>query len=247
MSGPDTDPLLAQAQALIALRPPGGRLHLLDLDTAADPPFNETWLSEDERERAARFVTPRLRARYRSAHLFTRARLAACTGQKPERLQYTINDWGKPELCPAPGQPTAPHFSLSHSQHLALLAISPQGPVGADIEILRDFDADEMRSMARTIMTPSEQVAFAGLLARPDQSPAPATAFLTAWTRKEACVKALGLGLSYPVDQVDTGLQPVAMQVPMQAVAPGHVGATLALQTRVLGKQAVVSVARLIC
>ena len=172
-----------------------------------------------------------------------RAQLAACTGQTPAQLQFDHNAWGKPSLQPGNDGGQIVQFSLSHSQHLALLAIRPGRPIGADIELIKPFDIQEMRSMARNIMTAAEQRTLTDLVEAGADDTAITTAFLTAWTRKEACVKALGLGLSYPVDQLDTGLQANDTRLVMRALAAGQHDTGISLQTRLLGGTAVVSVA----
>ncbi len=181
----------------------GITLQLLDLDSVPASAERFDSLSSDESDRANRFVTDRLATHYRLAHAFVRDALAAHTGLRAEAIRYETNAWGKPDL---PAREC--RFNLSHSDHLALLGISADTPLGVDIEKLKIFEADELRSLARTIMTPAEQASLNQLLDTSGTQAARvgSTAFLTAWTRKEACVKALGFGLSFGVETLQVGL-----------------------------------------
>ncbi len=93
---------------------------------------------------------------------------------------------GKPVL-PA----DCPHFNLSHSDDLALLAVSASGPVGIDLEQIRP-DLEWM-PLARRYFHLDEWQALTGL--PPNQQ---REAFFAVWVRKEAWLKALGVGLGYP-------------------------------------------------
>ena len=141
-------------------------------------------LDDDELARAARLRFERDRRRYVASHVALRQVLARRTGRPAAALRFEAGEHGKPRLA---GAPTCA-FSLSHSDDGALIALADDGEVGVDLERvrpMRDLDA-----LARRILTVDE---FERL-----EAVAPAgrtTAFLRAWTRKEACLKALGIGL----------------------------------------------------
>jgi len=78
-----------------------------------------------------------------------------------------------------------PEFSVSSSKDLALFAISASGPVGVDVEwIDAHFDFE---SVLNGSFSEREQKSLRGKAVEQ---------FYEAWVRKEAAVKALGLGLS---------------------------------------------------
>ena len=82
-------------------------------------------------------------------------------------------------------------FNLSHSGHRCLIGIATAFAIGVDIEVVRGVpDAD---ALARLHFTPQEQADWAQV-AKPGRD----RAFLTCWTRKEACVKALGIAFLGP-------------------------------------------------
>jgi len=235
-------------QLLPDLQAKGLHLFWMDLDRFEPDPLEEELLSDDEQQRAARFVTPTLRHRYTAAHLFLRHTLARFCDARPEQLSFTDNAWGKPSLTRHP----AIDFNLSHSHHLALVGVQtsdsadPADAIGVDIEVLQRWPDEELRSLGQTIMTAAEQQALLAAIQSSNAHDNASHAFLTAWTRKEACVKALGLGLSYDVRQLNVGLAAVNEQV----LAPANGDSLLAdhklwLQTTTGPEEALISVASL--
>ena len=140
-------------------------------------------LSPDELERAGGFHFPQDRDRFIARRGVLREVLGRYVGQTPGDLHLEYTSFGKPYL---PGTPL--HFSASHSSGLALYAISSR-QVGVDLEYLRpDFP---FRDIARRFFR-EDEIAYLDSLPASDQH----RAFFMLWTRKEAYLKALGLGLS---------------------------------------------------
>ncbi|HEX4650260.1 MAG TPA: 4'-phosphopantetheinyl transferase superfamily protein [Granulicella sp.] len=142
------------------------------------------FLSPEERVRAASFRFDRDRNRFLAAHGILRRILDSYLPQ-PARLVYGAN--GKPAL--ACGRL---HFNLSHADDRALIAVSATVPLGVDLERVRP-EPDAAR-IAEYCFSPTERSALS--LLPPARQ---AEAFFQCWTRKEAFVKALGDGLSYPL------------------------------------------------
>jgi 4'-phosphopantetheinyl transferase len=108
--------------------------------------------------------------------------------------------YGKPLLAAAHAG-AGIDFNVSHSGGIVAVAISRAGAVGVDVEAIRPVD--DRDELARRVFTVDER---ARLQALPPETRD--EAFFTGWTRKEAFVKALGEGLSHPLDQVDVTLAP---------------------------------------
>lgn len=83
--------------------------------------------------------------------------------------------------------------SLSHTNDFAAFAVTASGPVGIDLEPVSSAAA--MPGIAERICTPAEHDALRGLL-EPDRS----AALLALWVRKEALLKAAGIGLACEMD-----------------------------------------------
>jgi len=190
-----------------------------------------TSLSEDERARAARFVFARDRDRFLSAHSALRELLARRTGRPADELRFDTGPYGKPYLLDTPGC----SFNMSHSQDVALLAIVDKGEIGIDVECLRPFpDATEL---AERNFTPSERTQ---LEARPAHDRD--HAFLRCWTRKEACLKAVGSGLSIAPETFEAGLTPVERTVDVDGPQGSH---SVLVNTLEAGSETVAALARI--
>ena len=145
-------------------------------------------LSEEELDRARRFVRNVDQDRYLLGHLKMREILADYVGVGARELRFATGEFGKPELVKEQN-PKKISFNISHSGERLLLGIVREARIGVDIEEIRPesatldvaerfFTANENRDL-RTLRG-SEQV----------------EGFFRCWTRKEAYLKALGCGLS---------------------------------------------------
>lgn len=193
----------------------------LSLHPLAEPPAPDraAWLSAAEHTRAQRFVFERDRRRYLAAHCALRERLARHTGLAPSALRLDAAPDGKPLLLDRPGC----RFNLSHSGDWALVAICADAEVGVDVETLRPVD--DALALAATVFTPAERQALAEL-----PRGARDRAFLRGWTRKEACVKAVGAGLRIDPASFHVGLDDTPAQVSLALPS----GAQVSLQLRSL-------------
>lgn len=115
------------------------------------------------------------------AHVALRKILSSYLGQDPEKICFERNSNGKLE------HPKI-FFNLSHSQKLAIIAVSQLGPVGVDIEYFREIK--NLLSIAKRFFSSSELVYLENLSAESQTK-----AFFELWTAKEALVKARGLRL----------------------------------------------------
>ena len=145
-----------------------------------------------------RFALDRIRFVRRRAAL--RSILGRYLGIAPRDIAYGANTYGKPTLIDrrAVGKLS---FNTSHSAAAALIAVSRCALLGVDIEQLRPMP-DDMGIAAR-FFAPPEAAALAEL-----QCGDRIDGFFHAWTRKEAVVKALGSGLSIPLDAFAVSLRP---------------------------------------
>jgi len=175
--------------------PLGDRPHVwrADLDSFA---AEETLLSEAERARARRFAFAEDRRRFLAQHGWQRRLLGLYTGRAPETLRIEPDAMGKPRLADVPLP-----FNGSESGGVALFAVSASGDIGVDVESLRPERADPR--FAHRYFHPEE----AAKLDRLDGE-AFARAFFMVWTRKEALVKAVGLGLRIPLASFRVGVLP---------------------------------------
>ena len=152
-------------------------------------------LTEDEISRAGRYHRETDRTRFIVARGLLRVILARYLNVRPEEIQFRYNSWGKPYLAPD-RHPSPPLFNLSHSYGLALCGLSRNRMVGVDLERVRLLT--EYEQIMEQVFCPQE---IRTLTALPD--PMRQRTFFSNWTRKEAYIKALGRGLSIPLNRFD--------------------------------------------
>lgn len=193
---------------VLTLQPRQVDIWRIHLDPGLDSvkPFEST-LSADETRRASSFRFDQDRNRYVLAHYSLRRVLGRYLNAEPAQLEFTIDPNGKPAL-----RTHKLEFNLSHSGSFALAAVTAHRPIGVDVERMRE--AISSHSIARQYFSPVE---VAELETVPSEQRE--LAFFTCWTRKEAFIKALGLGLSLPLDSFDVSLTPNEPAI-LRAVRP---------------------------
>ncbi len=152
-------------------------------------------LSDDEILRVRRFPFDRERRRFAVCRSTLRAILGAYLETPPRELSFRAGPYGKPSLNPK-RHGRHIRFNVSHSDELALVAIGREREVGVDVELVRPLDGiDEI--VARHF-APAEQLAFSRVGGTVRLS-----AFYRSWTIKEAYLKACGVGMSRPLNEVE--------------------------------------------
>jgi 4'-phosphopantetheinyl transferase len=154
-------------------------------------------LDADESARAARFVFDVHRDRFIARRGILRLILARYLGVMPAGITLESSEYGKPLL--AGSHRTDLRFNLSHSQDVALYAMTRGRDLGVDVERIRPGLAED--SIAERFFAAGEVAALRAL----PQASQPA-AFFDCWTRKEAFVKAKGMGLSLALDSFEVSL-----------------------------------------
>jgi len=199
------------------LSPPGPgevRVWLTELDRSpavVDRLF--AVLSPDEQERAARFHFRQDAMRWIVARSTLRDVLGRCLRTDPAAIAFDYGEKGKPALF----RSTDLQFSVAHSGEVAAYAVTIGAPVGVDVERLRPLD--RLESIAERTFSRRECETLRGLPV--ELRPA---GFFNCWTRKEAYVKALGEGLSYPLQRFSVSLEPgVPARLESVEDAPDHV------------------------
>jgi 4'-phosphopantetheinyl transferase len=153
-------------------------------------------LSADERDRANGFQFDHVRSAFIQGRLFLRRMLARLLARAPTELEFRSIANGKPTLANSDLA-----FNLSHSGGEAVLAVAGTGPVGVDIEVVSE--ARDLLGLADRYFSPDESKRLRQL---PEAERV--SAFYRCWTRKEAFIKALGEGLSRPLDSFSVAFEP---------------------------------------
>jgi len=155
-------------------------------------------LDDDELQRADCFQFARDRLQYVIAHGLVRILLGRYLGKPAHRLRFETGPYGKPSLYSSVTCPTL-EYNLSHSGDIVLIAVACGRAVGVDVE--RWADEIVYDDLAEYCFSPMEQAELAATDVRNK-----AAAFFAGWTRKEAYIKATGLGVSAGLDYFDVSL-----------------------------------------
>lgn len=160
----------------------------------------EKTLADDERTRAERFYFERDRCRFIVARGVLRTILGQYLNCEPRQLVFQYGAHEKPYLS-AESNPRSLQFNLSHSHELVLYALTCNREIGIDLEMVKPLpDAEQIAS---NFFSKNE---VAAMLALPDYLRI--EGFFTYWTSKEAYIKAIGDGLSRPLDQFEVRITP---------------------------------------
>ena len=159
-------------------------------------------LSDEERGRVGQFHFRRDAIRFAAGRAALRSGLAECLGVEPCELVFRLGRHRKPELAP-PLDRSGWQFNASRSDGLGVYAVTRGRRIGVDVERLRPlpdlgeiaervFSADERRRLDR--LSPAERL----------------EGFFNCWTRKEAYLKATGIGLAGSPTRCTVSLAPGA-------------------------------------
>jgi 4'-phosphopantetheinyl transferase len=185
-------------------------VHVWFVELALDPASAETCsgiLSADERERASRFRFERTESAFTLSRGILRALLGRYLAIEPDRVRFAYEARGKPRLA---FPESSLQFNLAHSGEFAAYAFASGCAVGVDIEKVRTVP--EQESIVRRFFAHEECEEWLDLEAAQRDG-----AFYLCWTRKEAYIKALGGGLSIPLDSFRVSLRPGAPASPIHA------------------------------
>ena len=155
-------------------------------------------LSDAEKQRASRFHFEIDRKRFSVTRGLLKKVLSKITSKPAQEIQFQFNKHGKPELI---GSSKNIYFSVTHSGNLGLIAISDLAPIGIDVEQFRKKMITE--KIAKRFFSKLEVEAFLTLNENEKLQ-----GFFNCWTRKEAFIKAVGKGLSIPLNTFDVTLKP---------------------------------------
>lgn len=175
-----------------------------------DQSLGADWLDTDERKRAARFHFDIDRQRFVSAHMLIRILLAQYLPTARGDLRIDRNEFGRPYLKDFPL-----NFNYSRTEGWGLIAVARCGILGADLETLNA--ADDLLDVALQNFSPAENAELDGLAGEEWTQ-----GFFNGWTRKEAIVKAAGVGLGMPLDSFDVSLTPGAAPLIHRAAGPAE-------------------------
>ena len=151
-------------------------------------------LTAGERARADRFKFEAGRTAFVTTRAALRRRLSEIVGAAPDALEIEADQHGR--LLLRARTPVAIDFNVSHCHGVAAIAVVRGGRIGVDVEAHTGIS--DLRDVVPSVMGENERALLQNLTDTDFTR-----AFFGSWTRKEAIVKAIGVGLSYPVSTID--------------------------------------------
>ena len=174
-----------------------GTLHIVRarLDRPPRPIAELTAIASPvERARAAKFLHEADSHRHLIGRALARLALARLLDTTPQAIDIRASSLGKLYI------ENGPSFNISHSGNIIMLALAARGRLGVDVEAVRELR--DLPGLARTTFAYDELDAVVSL-----PTDRRAGAFYRIWTRKEAMLKALGLGLT-ALDAISVSADP---------------------------------------
>ena len=169
----------------------------LDASASVSRAFRDL-LSSDEMLRTSRFAFEQLRISFEVSHGALRILLAQYLGCGSRELKFTSGPRGKPSIC---GNSQL-QFNMAHSGGLAVYAFLLGSEIGVDVEEVRGFG--EFEQIAEHYFCREEAAQLLSIAGEKQRE----ETFYRCWTRKESYLKAIGDGLSVPLDQFQVTLLP---------------------------------------
>lgn len=167
-------------------------VYVADMDRGIDSlSFFWEYLSDDERKRAGNYYAKFLSDRYIISHGILRLILSRYTERSPKNLRFVTNKYGKPFL-----KDSEIKFNMSHSRNMVSYIIAFDNAVGIDIEF--NNDSLDVTQLSKSVLSPKEITILNALNPKERYE-----VFYSLWTKKEALIKAIGSGLSYPISSID--------------------------------------------
>ncbi|KUO65114.1 MAG: hypothetical protein APF80_10975 [Alphaproteobacteria bacterium BRH_c36] len=161
-------------------------------------------LSKEELERVGSLNDPAGCARFLAGRILLRTALSWSVDDEipPCSWKFTINRHGKPAIIA--GMPDIA-FNISHSVQGVAVALSKGSETGVDLESLQILGISKP---IREALTDAEQASLSRLSETERWAE-----FIRLWTAKEACAKALGLGVSLDFRQLEVDLETMTLRL----------------------------------
>lgn len=174
--------------------------HIWRADLEHDVCFQSSYLkilSPDEKNRAQKFRFTRDSRNFIIARGILRSLIGKYLEINPAEISFQYSEFGKPGIA----DNHSLQFNISHSQNIALFAFIKKHHVGVDVEFVNP--AIDVKDIAEKFFSTNE---IMKLLALPEKQQT--LGFFNCWTRKEAFIKAVGEGLSFPLNKFEVSLEP---------------------------------------
>lgn len=152
-------------------------------------------LSNAEIMRGNRLIKKSDQEKFFLSRAILRRILARYLSLSPEKIEFKLGESGKPYVVNTDFQ-----FNVSHSGDCLLIGITVGNEIGVDVEHVRE--KQNVIALAERFFSKAEYDAIK-ILSLENQ----VAAFYRCWTRKEAFIKATGLGLSFGLSNFEVAVE----------------------------------------
>lgn len=170
-------------------------LYTISLNSSRQNVLNlVTSLSSQEKDQANTYHTKKLSEDYIISHSMLRHVLSHYTKTHPRDIAFLIGEYGKPYLK---NNQHSIEFNMSHSKDVLCIVVTKDEELGVDIEFKdSSINVEELQNF----VFHTQETKYMNSLKSNEQK---IYFFYNLWTLKESMVKAIGLGLSYPINQIN--------------------------------------------
>jgi len=194
--------IISPDQLSFSLGEDEAHIWIIDLDKISSENLKlKEALSEEELLRASKFHFKKDEIRFINSRSLLRILLSIYSGISPEKIKFSFNQFGKPELNEAQNQNKI-NFNLSHSQNMLCVAFTKNNLIGTDCEIIKPIKNYLAIAERHFSVYEVEQLkSFPGIQQ--------IQGFYTIWTSKEAIIKLIGTGLHFPLQDFSVQLEQI--------------------------------------
>lgn len=159
-------------------------------------------LSTEEIQRANKFLSKKDYYQHLAAHIIKRIVLGRYLNISPKLLQFKTEQYGKPTLSKIQNYKNI-QFNISHTNNLVLIAITIEDDIGIDVEY--NSRKISIKNLGDFILSPIEKQFFSKITSPQEKR----KAFFRCWTRKEAYLKARGIGLTVNLTNISVDMRKI--------------------------------------
>lgn len=171
--------------------------YLLDV-TNPDVDFFYSLLNEEEKKGIDKIKLQGVRNRRIISKAIVKDIISKYLGINISQIKFLYNRFGKPVL-PEEINLSGLRFNISHSNGLGIIALIKKNQIGVDIEEI--VELEDINDIIHTCFSKNEQYLFNDL-----ELSEKTNLFYKIWTGKEAFIKAIGQGFSFPLQNISFGL-----------------------------------------
>ena len=154
-----------------------------------------TSLSKEEKDRISKYKFKLLRDRQTVSKGLLKSFISSYLNIGTGEINFVQNEYGKPSLTPELNEIDL-HFNISHSEHFGMFAFTIGKQLGIDIESVQEIT--NLNQIVDLCFSDSEKEWFYN-----SDPGLKKELFYKVWTGKEAYIKAIGKGLSFPLKEIE--------------------------------------------